>query len=1129
MADGITWSTPATDSSGSGSGITWSGDSSDSSSAPQSPQTDFSPSGFASQYSDAIQNAASQLDVPASAIAGQWGLETGWGKSVIPGTNNLGNIKSTAATGQGVAATDNATGSTDAYQQFDNPMDFSNAYVNLIQNNYPKAVGAQDPTSFATALKQGGYAQDPKYVSSLTSAANTASKALAAISGSSNANASETPQGQQSSNDFNSWLQQNSSGATPTTPSVSPGGDDFNDWMKQNGQMGGSSTMDNIWNTIKGIPSAVGNGISQSVQHPVDFAKSAAGSIWNPITNALSGATVAEASQAPNNNINVTPQSIAAQQAVSQSHNITPDANTNQTAWNAGKFVGQTAAAGAVGAFAPEIPMLEGGGLLARAARMGAVVGNNAVQGGIQGGVTSAMNGDSAGQIAANTGLGAAGGAVLGPVFHGVSAAAKPIIGAVLGTKGALAAADQTAAQAGTATGAAFSPTETAVAGKVADAINADGTPQTAQSVAAEMAQNADSAVPGYQRTAAETTNSPTIQAIQQGLDKSDNNGGLAARANANAEANTSFLQQGATSDADLAAQKQAFQDSQNALAAQGNREMPAVTAAQAGQGGLYDAPAMQRTLARANVIAQNDGSNVIQQAFDAPNNAIVDNWNNNIAGSAGKTAQIETARSLITSPMYNDALSNAAPIAIDHQTAALLNTPAVSKALKGVETYKANMGDDTPAIQNVPALSPNDGQMHQQSIHPADLNLAKMAIDDHIQSMGNPSSLASADKWQRGAYIDLRNQLNSTLEDQVPGFKQANVEYAKRSDQMAESNFLTNPNMVDAMGKMRLNELDASVKEIQAGQANNNPNDPTKLIAPSKLAQLIQARDDLAAMKGKFSAQGLQGDAYGYLRQAAEKDPVAAQVMQQHLSANSPAYKQFYNDQEAGTQAIQQQENYNNLVKKFDARADGNTTWQDTRNLGTQYQDYSPENVARLNAVRDNQQRFANRTEQVAGSDTASNLAKRQGFDNMVAGQPGNGVGDFIAGENGQRILRTGIGPVATLAGAKFGGKPGALLGDWFGDQASTGAAKVIGRMLGGDSAETLAAKTAANRSAAENLLLNPKRLSDAIGAVDTATKTKNQITQNLMSKVKGVQQAGGLLGAITAGQVAGNSNKKQ
>ncbi|MFM0555755.1 glucosaminidase domain-containing protein [Paraburkholderia sediminicola] len=1119
MADGITWGAPAADSSGAGSSdITWGGASS------QSPQTDYSPSGFASQYSDAIQNAADKLNVPASAIAGQWGLETAWGKSVIPGTNNLGNIKSTAATGAGVSAKDNATGSTDAYQQFDNPMDFSNAYVNLIQKQYPKAVGAKDPTSFATALKQGGYAQDGNYVNKVSSAANMATKALGALSGSNSANAATQDAAPTSSvQDF--VKQAGSAPASPTDTSVSSGAPSVEDFVKQNGTPSGNdlgSTLGNIWNTVKNLPHEIGAGVSQSVQHPLDAAKGAAASIWNPLVNGLSGAAVTEASQAPNNNINVTSKTLADQAAYNKSQNITPDANTNQTAYNAGHFLGNTAAAAAVGAFAPEF---EGASL---AGRIAAPFINGSVQGGIQGGVSSALDGDSLNDIAHNAGYGAVGGAVLGPVGSAAGAVAKPLIAKALGTKAALAAADDAATQAGAATGGAFDDAEKGMAGKVAQAVNADASPQDAAALAAQMKANANSAVPGYQRTAAETTDNPTIQAIQQGLDKSDNNAGLASRANANADANTDFMRQGATSDADVQAMRDSFQQSQDATAAQGNAEMPPVSAADAAPTGLFGQPAMQRTLGRANVIAQDDGNNAIQQAFDSPNNALVNHWDNNISGDAAKTANFERDRTFQTSPMYETALNNAPPIAVDRQIADLLNTPAVENALRNVERYKLNAQDDTPVLRDLPALSP-DGQTYARSIHPQDLNLAKMYLDDHIQAMGNPQNIASADKWMRGTYINLRNNINDVLERRVPGFREANAEYARQSDQMAESEFLTHPNMVDATGKLNVRQLDSTIKAIEAGKANTNPNDPAKLVSTAKLSQLRQMRDDAVALMNHKHAAGVQGDAFNYMRQAAERDPVAAQALQQHLEANSPAYRQFYADQQAGTQAITHQENYNDLLKRADTRTDGNVAWHDVRNLGTQVNDFSPENVARLNAVQDNMRRYATRTEKVAGSDTASNFAKREGFDNLVAAERGNGIGNMIAGDAGQAAFQTALG-AKLFAHLPVHHIP--LLGPLVtqGTKAAGSAlAKGTGALLGADSAEALAAKTAANRDAMEKLLLNPKRLADAMHAVDTADKAKQAINENLISKVKGVKQVGGLLGSIAGGQIAGNPSKKR
>lgn len=1120
MADGITWGgAPADDSSGAGSsGITWGGTSN------QSPQTDYSPSGFASQYSDAIQNAASKLNVPASAIAGQWGLETAWGKSVIPGTNNLGNIKSTSATGPGVSAKDNATGSTDAYQQFDNPMDFSNAYVNLIQKQYPKAVGAKDPTTFATALKQGGYAQDGNYVNKVSSAANMATKALGALSGSTSANAATQDQPTSNLPDVAQFVKQAGSApaSSSTEPSVSSGAPSVQDFVKQNGAASQSKgfvndTVDGLTNTLGGVAHAVmhpidtaagvyngvaGN-LSQAYQHPMDYAKGVGASLLNNLGQGI-------AAQA-----NASPFATAQQQQALQqdaSNRAITAGSANPQAFGAGNSAGNMVQNVALAAAAPEAL-----GVTGPAAKL--ILGS-----GLQTGATALQNGATPGQA-----LGSAlGGSVAAVPLAGAGTVIKPIVAAKLGTKAALNAADDAATQAGAATGGAFNAAEKSMAAKVAGAVNADASPQNAQTLAAEMKANANSAVPGYQRTAAEATDNPTIQAIQQGLDKSDNNAGLAARANANASANTDFLRQGATSDADVQAMRDSFQQAQDATAAQGNAQMPPVSAADAGPGGLFDAPAVQRTLNRANTAAQNDGVNAIQQAFDAPNNALVDAWQNGIGGDASKTAAFETNRAFTTSPMYENALNAAPPLAVDRNLADLLNTPAMQNAMQNVERYKLNARDDTPVIRDLPSVSP-DGNTYARSISPQDLNLAKMYLDDHIQAMGNPQSMASADKWMRGTYIGLRNELNDLLERRVPGFKQANMEYARQSDQMAESQFLTHPNMVDAAGRLNVRQLDATIKKIEAGMANNNPHDPAKLVSAAKLSQLRQMRDDAVAMMGRVHAEGLQGDSYNYMRQAAERDPVAAAALQQHLEANSPAYRQFYADQQAGTQAIAHQENYNNLVKRFDTRTDGNATWQDTKHLANSTADYSPENVARLNAVRENHERFANRTEKVAGSDTASNFAKREGFENLIAAERGKGLGNAIMGEGGQRMARTALGPLGSVVGFGHGGAVGAMAADWLMDKVATKAATVVGKALGGETDAALAAKTAANRDAMEKLLLNPTRLADAMHAVDTADKAKQAINENLLSKVKGIKQTGGLLGAIAGGQIAGNPSKKR
>ena len=126
---------------------------------------------FIATYGPVAEVTGKKLGVEPSVLLGQWGLETGWGKSIIPGTNNPGNIKDFS--GKGTAATDNMTGSRDKYRTFKTPEEFGDAYASLISRKYPGASGSGgDATAYATALKKGGYAEDPGYVKKLASAAD---------------------------------------------------------------------------------------------------------------------------------------------------------------------------------------------------------------------------------------------------------------------------------------------------------------------------------------------------------------------------------------------------------------------------------------------------------------------------------------------------------------------------------------------------------------------------------------------------------------------------------------------------------------------------------------------------------------------------------------------------------------------------------------------------------------------------------------------------------------------------------------------------------------------------------------------------------------------------------------------
>lgn len=127
---------------------------------------------FTSQYTPVAEVVGKQLGVAPAVLLSQWGLETGWGKSIVPGTNNLGNIKDFS--GAGTSAKDNMTGSSDKYRKYDTPEHFGAEYASLIQRKYPAAIGTgADPVAFASALKAGGYAEDPNYVASVTNTYNS--------------------------------------------------------------------------------------------------------------------------------------------------------------------------------------------------------------------------------------------------------------------------------------------------------------------------------------------------------------------------------------------------------------------------------------------------------------------------------------------------------------------------------------------------------------------------------------------------------------------------------------------------------------------------------------------------------------------------------------------------------------------------------------------------------------------------------------------------------------------------------------------------------------------------------------------------------------------------------------------
>jgi hypothetical protein len=126
---------------------------------------------FFEQYRPLAANVAKELNVPESAILSHWAVETAYGKSIIPGTNNLGNIKDVSAAGTGVAAVDNETKTTDRYRKYADFNASAADYADLIKRKHPGAMNQTSAQGFAEALKKSGYFESDYGVANITKVA----------------------------------------------------------------------------------------------------------------------------------------------------------------------------------------------------------------------------------------------------------------------------------------------------------------------------------------------------------------------------------------------------------------------------------------------------------------------------------------------------------------------------------------------------------------------------------------------------------------------------------------------------------------------------------------------------------------------------------------------------------------------------------------------------------------------------------------------------------------------------------------------------------------------------------------------------------------------------------------------
>lgn len=124
--------------------------------------TPASQTAFLQSILPSAQQAAQTLQVPVSAILGQAALETGYGTSTAAvNENNLFGINVAGA----------ATGEN--YQAYSSQSASISGLTNLVQTQYPAAIGSNSALSYGQALQAGGYATDPNYASKIAATANS--------------------------------------------------------------------------------------------------------------------------------------------------------------------------------------------------------------------------------------------------------------------------------------------------------------------------------------------------------------------------------------------------------------------------------------------------------------------------------------------------------------------------------------------------------------------------------------------------------------------------------------------------------------------------------------------------------------------------------------------------------------------------------------------------------------------------------------------------------------------------------------------------------------------------------------------------------------------------------------------
>lgn len=962
------------------------------------------PAAFSATYGPVADAVSAKTGIDSNTLIGQWGHETGWGKSIVPGTNNLGNIKATKASGPGVSAKDNMTGSVDGYQKFDTPEAFGDAYANLISSRYKDAMHTgTDVAATANALKAGGYAEDPNYVSKLTAATATAQKARGG---------GGTNWGSLVASAVNSQPSQAApANATQAMLQQYPG---FGNQPESGSTIGGfaGGVGEGVGKTILGAQALVGKGLQaagfdQAGQAVVEDAQTGAANL---------GAQAGEA------------------------------AGSHTTARTVGNITGAVAPALLVGPeVLPQVALGAGYGAT------GAALNNQPI-------LPATVEG---------AGLGA-GGAVAGKLLGAGGAAAAPVLKRVFNsaTGGENAAAAQ-------------------IAGKVGGG-NLDST-------IANLRANSDEIIPGSLPTSADAAQNEAITGLQRRYANTPaGQEAFPARQTANTEARINAGQ--AVVGQNIDAEAQAFTQQQAQRVAAGQTELPAVSDA---QNRVMQTPAYVSAINDARTVARNAGVSTFDDATGTIRANIADELHN-VTGTQQELEAARLARSQQARQNYG-AIGGEVPL-VGGAAEDVLARPGVRSAIteaaandqtrlglrapEGITTVKPKVVpvvDATGVTTGFKQVAPGYQTASAQTLVGAKGILSDAATG--LSTAGKPN----ASDIQRQAM----NALHDYLTDNVPAYRAANDAYRDASipiDQMTAMQKRLVAAVDPMTGEVKPAVLKQALASLQREQIKTGTQQADR-VTTAQMNQLTQVAQKAADSVNNVT--GVSGQGQEYLRQALEANAAkqvgklgeadakrAKDAFDQYLALHSPNYAKFQAaknsyglDLESRQALADALHTMTNVANSAGGRP--NVTFVGARNA-----------LGKTNLTGAAQDYATNLLDDLQRSTTQNapvGAAGSQTFANAEAGAGGGLLGKLMHGAT------HGLGTTALVASGHIG--TGILAG-------------VVGKATSIASAKT--------EKAAIDLLLNPKKLANALEQFKDAPKAKDAFIKALKGKASGAGKAG-------------------